>query len=477
MGRCSEGSRWHNKGGKIESATGGHRLPILWDYAEANPLAEGSGSWANTLRWALPSLKRLLGTADTPATVSWGDATQLRYPDEHFDAVLTDPPYYDHVGYSYLSDMQYVWLHRALNDIMPDRFPSATTPKAAEIVEDKGQRREGVPAAVYFEDRLAAALGELCRDLKPDGVALVMYAHTATSAWETLVGALIRAGLQVTASWPVETETAARRDWLGGAMLAASIFLACRKRQGARVGYLDEVLPAMREAVRQALDRFWAAGIGGADFFVSAIGPALSAYSRYAEVRYAGGQPVSVASFLTLVRQTVVAFSLERALHGLDASEVDPETQFALLWRWTYGNNPVETGAALLLDKATGVELGEMERRGLIARANGSKKMVLLGPAQRPELLEQGLPRIVAGQAPLVDVVYCAALLWRDNRREELAVLLQRQGEAMRRVAQALAELQPQESVERRLLMGMLGSWDNRPGTAPARGQQLALDM
>jgi adenine-specific DNA methylase len=314
--------------------------------------------------------------------------------------------------------------------------------------------------------------------LKADGIAVVMYAHTGTSAWETMVAALIRAGLQVTASWPVDTETAARRDWLGGAMLAATILLVCRKRQGERVGYLNDVLPEMRATVRRALDRFWAAGIGGADFFVSAIGPALSAYSQYAEVRYANGQPVSTGSFLTLVRQAVVEFSLERALKGLDPGAVDPETQFALLWRWTYGNNAVETGAALLLDKATGVELAELERRGMIARHNGSKKMVLRGPEQRPDLLDAALPRVMAGRAPLVDIVYAAALLWRDNRREELARLLERQGEPARRVAQALAELQPQDSAERRLLLGMLGSWDthNRRGNS-GEATQLKLGL
>ncbi|HPL30225.1 MAG TPA: DNA methylase, partial [Anaerolineae bacterium] len=476
--RMSEGSRWDNTRDNVQAATGGHRLPMLWDYVEANPLADGSGSWASTLRWALPAIRRLIGAAEAPAKVGWGDAAQPPFPDDHFDAVLTDPPYYDSVGYSYLADMQYVWLHRALSDILPEHFPSAMTPKAAEIVADPGRHGSKAKAQKAFEDGLSRALSELRRVLKPDGIAMVMYAHQATSAWEALVAALIRAGLQVTASWPIETETAARRDWLGGAMLAATILLVCRKRQGERTGYLDQVLPEMRIAVRQALDRFWAAGIGGADFFVSAIGPALSAYSRFAEVRYANGQPVSVASFLTLVRQTVVEFSLERALRGLDPGEVDPETQFALLWRWTYGNNAVETGAALLLDKATGVELGELERRGMIGRHNGSKKMLLRGPEQRPELLGTALPRIIAGQAPLVDIVYAAALLWRDNRREELAELLEGQGEPARRVALALAELQPQESAERRLLLGMLGIWGshNRKGK-PGEATQLTLDF
>jgi len=479
--RMSEASVWHNGRHTVERASAGHRLPMTWDYAEANPLSEGAGSWTSTTKSALPSLARLIGTAPVPAAVRWGDATQLPYPDDHFDAVLTDPPYYDSVGYSYLSDMQYVWLHRALNDIMPEHFPSALTPKGAELIQDRARHENDAEARQAFEDGMARALAELHRVLKPDGIAMVMYAHTATSAWETLVSALIRAGLQVTASWPVDTETASRRDWLGGAMLAATIFLVCRKRREQRVGYLDQVLPEMRSAVHQALDRFWAAGIGGADFFVSAIGPALSAYSRYAEVRYAGGQAVSTANFLTLVRQTVVEFALERALKGLEPGVVDPETQFALLWRWTYGNNAVEVGAAMLLDKATGVELGELERAGMLARTDGSKKMTLLGPEQRTGLLDAGLRRVTSGNAPLVDVAYAAALLWRDNRRDELSELLSSQGDAARRVAQALAELQSSDTAERKLLLGVLGSWsthrDVLTASTPNRPEQGTLGI
>lgn len=54
-------------------------------------------------------------------------------------------------------------------------------------------------------------------------------------------------------------------------------------------------------------------------------------------------------------------FSLQAALKGVDLGDVDHETQFALLWRWTYGHQQVETGATLLLDKATGVELGRLK--------------------------------------------------------------------------------------------------------------------
>ena len=309
-----------------------------------------------------------------------------------------------------------------------------------------------------------------------------MYAHTETSAWETLVSALIRSGFQITASWPVNTETRSRQVWLGGVALQSTIFLVCRKRVPGRIGYLDEVLPSMREEVQQALARFWAAGIGGADFFISAIGPALSVFSRYDEVRYASGQRVSIANFLTLVRQAVVDYSLQQALKGVNVGEVDRETQFALLWRWTYGHQQVETGAALLLDKATGVELPELERRGLLGRVEKNRRMVLFGPDERAGVVEQTLSRLQVGNVPLIDAIHCACILWRDGRREELNELLAAQGEPLRKVAQALAEIQKDGHVERRLTLGFLGAWPaglrRKEGpTAPGDTVQLKLDL
>ena len=457
--RLSEGSRWDNTRHNVQAATGGHRLPMLWDYAEVNPLSGGTGSWESAHSWALPSIQAVLGAAEQPARVAWGDAMQLPYEDRVFDAILTDPPYYSSVSYSDLSDMQYVWLHRALNEILPEHFPAPLTPKSAEIIQENGRHQSGAAAKAFFEESLKKALLEMHRVLKPDGIAMVMYAHTETSAWETLVSALVRAGFQITGSWPVNTEPVSRQVWLGGVVLQSTIFLVCRKRVPGRVGYLDEVLPDMRKAVQQALARFWAAGIGGADFFISAIGPALSVFSRYDEVRYASGQRVSIANFLTLVRQAVVDFSLQQALRGVNIGEVDRETQFALLWRWTYGHQQVETGAALLLDKATGVELRELEKRGLLGKIDNNRRMVLFGPDERTGVVEQTLSRLQAGSVPMIDVIHCACILWHEGRREELNDLLASQGEPLRKVAQALAEIQKDGHPERRLTLGFLGAW------------------
>ena len=46
--------------------------------------------------------------------ITCSSATKLDYPDEYFDAVFTDPPYYDFVAYANFSDFYYVWLKRSI---------------------------------------------------------------------------------------------------------------------------------------------------------------------------------------------------------------------------------------------------------------------------------------------------------------------------------------------------------------------------
>jgi putative DNA methylase len=67
-------------------------------------------------------------------TVLQASATELPYPDNYFDAIFTDPPYYDNVPYSYLSDFFYVWLKRSVGDLYPELFSTPLTPKSKEIV-------------------------------------------------------------------------------------------------------------------------------------------------------------------------------------------------------------------------------------------------------------------------------------------------------------------------------------------------------
>jgi hypothetical protein len=200
---------------------------------------------------------------------------------------------------------------------------------------------------------------------------------------------------------------------------------------------------------------------------MSAIGPGLSVYSRYARVERYDGAPVTVSDFLDRVRHEVAGFAIERIVgqggacpepvEGF-AERLDPATQFYVLWRWGYNDWDVPDGEALLLSTAVGIELAVlMERVGLVGKVKD--KLRLLGPADRAARLDKVPERVAAGgAAPLVDVLHAACLLWAADRQEELSGLVAARGGEMWPVAQAIVELLPRDNAERKALLSLLGT-------------------
>jgi hypothetical protein len=347
-----------------------------------------------------------------------------------------------------------------VGDDYPEAFVTEVTPKEQELVQEAIYHGGSKAAAKqFYEDGMAEAFGEMHRVLRDDGIAVIMFAHKKSSAWETLVSALIRAGFQITASWPLNTEGRRLQSYRAVA-LASSVYLVCRKRtNGGETGYLEDMEDDLRTTIRRYLERFWAAGIGGADFFMSAIGPGLSVFSRYARVERYDGSRVSVSDFLDLVRHEVAAFAVERIVGEEGFSErLDQPTQFYLLWRWGYGQWDVPDGEAVLLSTAVGIDLNVlMDRLGLVGKVK--RKLRLLGPQARAAALDKVVERVAAGGAvPLIDVLHTACLLWERDQQEDLAALIAARGGELWPVAQAAVELLARDNPERKALESLLGT-------------------
>ena len=98
-------------------------LPMVWDYAEPNTVGGTVRSWESLFKDTLGVISGMAGiNPSTVPKVSQVSATNLSHPDNYIDAVFTDPPYYDNVPYSYLSDFFYVWLKRTVGDLYPELF-------------------------------------------------------------------------------------------------------------------------------------------------------------------------------------------------------------------------------------------------------------------------------------------------------------------------------------------------------------------
>jgi len=240
----------------------------------------------------------------TIPTVIQASATELPYPDNYFDAVFTDPPYYDNVPYSYLSDFFYVWLKRSFGDLYPELFSTPLTPKSKEIVAYSHQEGGFEAGKRYFEEMLKKAFQEIYRVLKPNGIAVIVYAHKSTSGWETMINSLLDSGLVPTESWPIDTEMRARLRAQDSAALASSIYIVCRKMERQETGWFSDVKKEIKERIFN--NNLWEEGVAGPDFFIACIGSAIEVFGKYEKVMDYEGNVIRADKLLEFVREVVL---------------------------------------------------------------------------------------------------------------------------------------------------------------------------
>jgi len=369
-GRCvdhwSANAMWIQDLEAVAHTFGRQALPIVWDFVEAVGLGEGGACFTGQVDWVARVVE-----VNGPAVVSSGqvqvaDATNHPLPDHSTAVWFTDPPYYDAIPYSDLSDYFYVWEKRILQHgrLVSDPFDrnNPLTPKIQEIVQDETKKVDSRKKdRDFFEEAMAKAFAEGRRVLSDDGIGSVVFAHKTTEGWEALLSGLLGSGWVITASWPVSTERPVRLRSLQSAALAGSVHLICRPRIENKVADWSEVLRELPKRVGDWMERLQAEGIRGADLVFACIGPALEIYSKYSKVEDAagreiplGGNPEAVEpherGFLAYVWETVGRVALEQVLGTAEAKArngaagaVEEDARLTALFLWTLqstnGNN------------------------------------------------------------------------------------------------------------------------------------------
>lgn len=429
-------------------------LPMTWDYFELNPLENIIFGFERFLNKSTDVLYRIseISKLDNLSTVSHLSATQLPYSDNFFDAVFTDPPYYDNVPYSYLSDFFYVWLKRTLGDLHPDLFSTPLTPKSQEIVAystNEGGYEEGKKR---FEKMLSKAFSEIARVLKPDGIAVIVYAHKSTAGWETLINSLLSSGLLATGAWPINTEMEARLRANESAALASSIYIVARKIKKEKTAFYNDVKQELKTHLIQKLDKLWDEGISGADFFISAIGASIEIFGKYEKILDFEGNVIRADKLLDEVRKIVTDYAVRKILHNGFSEDISDLTRFYVLFRFNFGNARVHFDEARRIALGCNIDLSlEWNRRGFIKKQ--AEFIKVLGPQERK--LEE-----IEDTKELIDVLHKTLLLWEKGKKDEYLSLLKETGfgksDAFYRVAQAISEVLPKDDKEKKLLDGFL---------------------
>lgn len=381
---------WNPPREGLRNTFGRQAIPMVWDYAEANPFSNSSGCFDNMAEWVTKCISEL--PANQISEVSQFDAQSdcgLRNI-----MVSSDPPYYDNIGYADLSDFFYVWMRQSLKDTYPKLFRTMLVPKAEELVATP-YRFEGSTekARDFFEDGMLHTCQQIYQYAREDIPVTIYYAYkqsdtdedskTASTGWETMLSAIIRAGFAITGTWPMSTEREGRTIGIGINALASSIVLVCRKRpadapQTTRRGFIAE----LKRELRPALQKLQRSNIAPVDLAQSAIGPGMGVYSRYGRVLEADGSAMTVRSALQIINQELDVYFNEQD------GELDANSRFCVDLYTQNAFNNLKFGDADTLARAKNTSVAALASKGVLSAERGIVRLLT-----REELPEKVDPR------------------------------------------------------------------------------------
>ena len=505
--RGSTLATWTNDPEKIRSTFARFALPMTWDFSEYAPLSDTTGGFLQSVDWVFKVCQHLQNSvqAACSGTSVLGSATCCEVA--NVDLVVTDPPYYDAIPYSDLMDFFHVWLRRSLYGLSGEidaAFSGALGPKwdhesdDGELIDDASRfGGDKVRSKQNYEDGIARAFRSCHTTLRPEGRLVVVFANKQPDAWETLVGALIRAGFVVDGSWPIQTERGNRNRALFSAALSSSVWIVCKKRATARPGWDSSVLDEMRTNIAEKLRNFWDAGIRGPDFVWAATGPALEAFSKYPVVKKANAPSefMAVSEFLREVRRMVVDFVVGRVLTRGDGKEaatgLDDLTTYYLLHRNDFGMGEAPVGGCILYALSCNLsDTALVNQHDLLAQSGrgnaeetedddpavdeeqsaGGGAKVKLKPWSRRRGRNLGLEGPSGRPPSLIDQVHRLMHLWSAGDHVKVDDYLDTRGlprnALFHRIMQALIELADSDSEERSLLEALSNRAADRGGLA-----------
>ena len=330
-------------------------LSMVWDYCETNPF-ESMGGFDGAIDWITRALA--LFPAKSKGITHQLDAAEKMVNLNHA-VISTDPPYYDNIGYADLSDYFYIWLRRSLRHIHPELFSLMMVPKNEELVANRfrfdGDR---VKAEEHFLTGLGKAF-HLMRSRAHSNYPMTIYyafkqsetdkedGGVASTGWETMLEGLLKAGFQITGTWPTRTEGATRPRAQGSNALASSIVLVCRLRSDDAVMITRrDLISALRRELPDALRHLQESNIAPVDLAQAAIGPGMAVFSRYHRVLESDGNPMRVRTALQIINSELDVYFAEQE------GDLDPETRFCIAWFEQHGMEEAAFGEADVLARA-----------------------------------------------------------------------------------------------------------------------------
>ncbi|MEW8418460.1 MAG: DUF1156 domain-containing protein [Candidatus Thiodiazotropha endolucinida] len=371
---------WHSGRDTVTSTFGRQAIPMVWDFAEANPFSFSTGNYMSGIMQASKVIVE--SPANISAFVSQRDAQTQRISSSK--VISTDPPYYDNIGYADLSDYLYVWMRRSLRNIYPSLFSTMAVPKEEELVATPYRHGGKDRAEHFFLEGMACAMENMAKQGHVAFPVSIYYAFkqadtkasgTASTGWETFLEAVISAGFCIDGTWPMRTEYTGNLKKSVNA-LASSVVLVCKKREAnAETISRRQFQRELREEMPEALEAMiggseGASPIAPVDLAQAAIGPGMAIFSKYEAVLNQDGSKMSVHDALILINRAITEYL------NPDGGNFDADTLFCDDWFSQYGWSEGQFGEADTLARAKGTSVDGVRDAGVIAAGQGKVRLL-----------------------------------------------------------------------------------------------------
>jgi putative DNA methylase len=369
--------RWENTKEQVRNVFGRQNIGMLWDFAETRPFGRAAGAFEVSLG---NLAKALVDTGGPVGEVQQADAASRSYKGL---LISTDPPYYDNIGYSDISDFFYVWLRRSLRSVHPEIFGTMLVPKNDELVANPHRHGGKAHAQEFFESGFRSVFAHARDGAFSDYPITVWYAFKqsesdeegeASTGWETLLEGMIQSGWEITATWPNRSELTNRMIASGANALASSIVLSLRPRANdAPTTDRRGFIAALERELPDALRKLQQGQIAPVDLPQAAIGPGMAVFSRYSAVLEPDGKTMTVRSALSRINEI-----LDQVLNEQEG-DFDAPSRFAIAWYRQHGYGVGSFGDANNLANARNTTVDVMDRDGILSSRAG--KVQLTKPA------------------------------------------------------------------------------------------------
>jgi len=330
---------WSSKGGgSIRETFSTHTYRFTKDFGEGDLLSEKTGlDWVlfgNTgIVKAVKHIVDLLKNVNGDVRIILGSALDPSLYIElgQFDYIITDPPYYSNIQYGELSDFFYVWMKRSIGHLYPEAFKYELTPKKEEIVVNKFQNKD----EKWFENKLKEVLELAKLSLKPNGVAVFMYAHKSLRGLKAMLEAALKAGLIPISVWGFASEQPKSLHILGKAAVKSLLVLSLKPRQNDKPTKWDAKIRAvMKKEIEKSIKEVLDYGLSYSDALLMGMGAAFKiAGENWPLITIEEGRLVSIDEILNFASDTVSRTILEL----MTKTELDPWSGMYIFIRAVYG--------------------------------------------------------------------------------------------------------------------------------------------